>query len=95
VIGTQKTATLRVPDATDSFHVYAIEWDASRIRWFVDDRQYFEFPHEAGGRDVWPFDRPFHVLVNIAVGGTWGGQQGIDDESMPFRMEVDYVRVYR
>ena len=95
VIGTQKTATVRVPDATDAFHVYAIEWDASRIRWLVDDRAYFAFAHESGGRDVWPFDGPFHVIVNIAVGGTWGGQQGIDEAALPFRMEVDYVRVYQ
>src|SRR5882672_8075320 len=95
VIGTQKTGTLLVPDATDAFHVYAIEWSASRIRWLVDDREYFSFAREEGGRDVWPFDGAFHFILNIAVGGTWGGQKGVDGDALPFRMEVDYVRVYQ
>ena len=43
----------------------------------------------------WPFDRPFYLLLNIAVGGTWGGAQGIDRSIWPQRMEIDYVRVYR
>jgi beta-glucanase (GH16 family) len=94
-IGTQKTGTTRVPDASDTFHVYAIEWTPSGIRWFVDDREYHSFAREAGGKDVWPFDGPFHLILNIAVGGTWGGQKGVDDGSLPYRMEVDYVRVYQ
>jgi hypothetical protein len=44
---------------------------------------------------VWPFDGPFHLVLNVAVGGTWGGQRGVDDGAFPMRMEVDYVRVYR
>jgi beta-glucanase (GH16 family) len=94
-IGTQKTATTSVPDAAEAFHVYAIEWDAERIRFFVDDRQYFQFDKEAGGTQVWPFDGPFHLLLNVAVGGAWGGQKGIDEASLPYRMLVDYVRVYQ
>ena len=46
------------------------------------------------GPESWPFDQPFYVIVNLAVGGNWGGQQGIDDRVFPQRMEVDYVRVY-
>jgi beta-glucanase (GH16 family) len=94
-IGTQKTATTPVPDASDAFHVYSVDWDADRIRFAVDDRQYFQFDKEPGGTTVWPFDGPFHLLLNIAVGGAWGGQKGIDESSLPYRMEVDYVRVYQ
>ncbi len=43
----------------------------------------------------WPFDQRFHLLFNIAIGGNWGGQKGIDDTAFPQRMEVDYVRVYQ
>lgn len=94
-IGTQKTARVRVPDVADAFHVYAIEWTRERIRFFIDDREYFQFARESDDRKVWPFDGPFHLLLNVAVGGAWGGQQGIDDASLPYRMRVDYVRVYQ
>jgi beta-glucanase (GH16 family) len=92
---TQRGGTTTVADAQDAFHVYAVEWDAARIRWFVDDREYFSFAKESGGKDVWPFDAPFHLLLNVAVGGTWGGEKGIDEDAFPLRMEVDYVRVYQ
>ena len=46
-------------------------------------------------RDRWPFDKPMHLLLNIAVGGEWGGQKGIDPDSFPARMAIDYVRVYQ
>jgi licheninase len=78
--------------------VYAVEWAADEIRAYVDDRLYFSFKNErltnpqADWRQ-WPFDRDFRILLNIAVGGNWGGQQGVDDSIWPQRMEVDYVRV--
>lgn len=95
VMRTQQTKTTLVPDAMDAFHVFAIEWDSARIRWFVDNREFFVFANEGTGKDVWPFDGPFHLVLNIAVGGTWGGQKGVDDGAFPLRMAVDYVRVYR
>jgi beta-glucanase (GH16 family) len=94
-IGTQKTGRTVVENAQSAFRVYAVEWDASRIRWFVDDREYFSFANEGTGKDVWPFDGPFHLVLNIAVGGTWGGQKGVDDTAFPMRMELDYVRVFQ
>lgn len=94
-IGTQKTAKVSVPDVAEAFHVYAVEWEPTRIRVFVDDRPYFQFDKEPGGRTVWPFDGPFHLLLNVAVGGSWGGQKGIDESTLPYRMTVDYVRVYQ
>jgi beta-glucanase (GH16 family) len=95
VAGTQKTARVEVSDAQDAFHVYAIEWDRDGIRAFVDDRAYFTFTREVGGRDVWPFDTPQHLLLNVAVGGNWGGRRGLDERALPFRFEIDYVRVYQ
>ncbi len=44
--------------------------------------------------EQWPFDKPFHLILNMAVGGDWGGQKGVDDSIFPQKMEVDYVRVY-
>ncbi len=80
--------------AVDDFHVYAIEWTKDDIRFFVDDLHYFTFFNRNQGFAQWPFDQRFHLIMNIAIGGTWGGQQGIDDSMLPQTMEVDYVRVY-
>ena len=98
-INTHKTAKTRVPNARSGFNVYAIEWDAQEIRAYINQQHYFTFKNErltnpAADFKEWPFDKPFHLLLNIAVGGTWGGQQGVDDRVWPQRMEVDYVRVY-
>ena len=95
VIGTQKGATIRVPDCSDSFHVYSVEWDNARIAIFVDSTNYFQFFNEHTGYEAWPFDNKMHLLLNIAVGGNWGGQQGVDDSIWPQKMEIDYVRVWK
>jgi beta-glucanase (GH16 family) len=94
-IGTQKTATTLVADCSDEFHVYSLDWNAETITILVDDRPYFTFKNEHTGNEAWPFNKPFHLLLNIAVGGGWGGQKGIDDSVFPQRMEIDYVRVYQ
>lgn len=95
VIGTQKTDTLHVPDCSTAFHVYALEWSAETISIFVDETKYFTFNNEHSGYEAWPFSQPFHLLLNLAVGGNWGGQKGVDENIWPQRMEVDYVRVYQ
>ncbi|MBL7733413.1 MAG: glycoside hydrolase family 16 protein [Chitinophagaceae bacterium] len=94
MIGTQKTATIPVPDCSDSFHVYATDWDKDSIRISIDGNTYFRFANERSGYEAWPFDNKMYLLLNIAVGGDWGGQKGVDSTIWPRRMEVDYVRVY-
>ncbi len=99
-IGTQKTARINVPGVSTGFNLYAVEWTANEIRWFVNDKQYFTFANERRTRSTadyrqWPFDKPFHMILNIAVGGTWGGAQGVDESTWPQRMEIEYVRVYQ
>jgi len=94
-IGTQKTATIPVPDCSDSFHVYATEWTKDSVKVSMDGKVYFRFANERSGYEAWPFDNKMYLLLNVAVGGHWGGQKGIDDTVYPRRMEVDYVRVYQ
>lgn len=93
--GTQQTDTIRVPDATEAFHVYAWEWSPDVVRAFVDDSLYFEYHNEGLGETKWPYDKPFYLILNVAVGGAWGSMAGIDKEAFPQVMEVDYVRVYQ
>lgn len=95
VLGTQKTATFSVPDAETAFHLYALEWTAEKIDIYVDNNKYFTFTNEHKDYKTWPFDQLFHLILNIAVGGNWGGAQGVDPNIWPQKMYVDYVRVYQ
>ncbi|WP_337661026.1 glycoside hydrolase family 16 protein [Erythrobacter sp. Alg231-14] len=93
--GTQMTTEHELPDACDAMHKYQLLWTADFMVFGVDDRPKFLFNKESTKRSRWPFDRPQHLLLNIAVGGSWGGQRGVEAEAFPARMEVDYVRVYQ
>lgn len=93
--GTQKTANVTVANPWEGFHVYAMEWSADRIDLFVDGQKYFTFRNEGTGTSTWPFDKPQYLLINLAIGGSWGGQKGIDDLRFPQQYLVDYVRIYQ
>ena len=95
VIGNGKTATTQVMDCSDSFHVYTVEWNNSTINISVDSTSYMTFSNEHSGYDAWPFDNKLFLILNIAVGGDWGGQKGVDDSIWPQQMVIDYVRVYQ
>ena len=94
---TEKGGLITISDVTMAFHVYAVEWTAEQINFLVDDKTYFSFDKKTNGNSEaqWPFDQPFYLLLNLAVGGNWGGQKGVDETIWPQRMEVDYVRVYQ
>lgn len=94
-IGTGKTASVVVSPPYQDFHLYAIEWFADRIDFWVDDDKVLTFKNEGTGWAVWPYDGPFYLILNIAVGGSWGGQQGVDDRIFPQTFLIDYVRVYQ
>ena len=91
---TGKGSKITVDKPYDSFHVYAVEWDEKRLDFFVDDKNYFTFENEGGGVEVWPFNNEQYLILNLAIGGAWGGQKGIDESIFPQRFCVDYVRVY-
>ena len=94
-INTQKTATNKIDNATTAFHVYRMDWTPYALRGYIDDQLIFQFANEGKGYTVWPFDKKFHLLLNVAVGGDWGGAQGLDETAFPAAMQVDYVRVYK
>lgn len=94
-INTNKGATVELPDAHENFHLYAVEWTPEKIDFFVNDEKYFTFENEGKGKEEWPFDQPFYLILNLAIGGEWGGQQGVDDSLFPHQYIIDYVKVYQ
>ena len=83
------TRSTVVPGVSDEFHVYEATWSPDFIRFFVDGEEYHTF---ANNPDL-PFDSDFFIILNVAMGGTFGGE--IDPTFMESTMEVDYVRVYQ
>lgn len=94
-IGTQVGKSLGLPTATTDFHVYILEWDENEIRSYVDGNLYFNFKNNGEGPGAWPFDKPFYLIINLAIGGGWGGRQGINDSLFPHQFMIDYVRIYQ
>ncbi len=92
----QRKGRILIDDVDEVFHDYVLEWTPERIDVFVNDTLYFTYVNEGTGWKEWPFDKPFHVIINLAVGGMWGrAGGGIDDSIFPQKMLVDYVRVFQ
>ncbi len=94
-INTGKGDKVSIPDVSKAFHVYAIEWDAKKMDFFVNQEKYFTFKNEGTGPAAWPYDKDQYLILNLAIGGGWGGQKGIDDSIFPQKYVIDYVRVYQ
>lgn len=92
--GNHRRDLAELPGGADLFRVYAVEWFEDRMEFFVDDRAYFEVENKGRGWEWWPFNHDFHVILNLAVGGSWGGRKGVDRDAFPQKMLVDYVRVF-
>ena len=91
--GVTSRHTLTEGALADGFHVYAVEWEAEEIRWYIDDTLYHSLtPADVPGN--WVFDHPFFIILNVAVGGYWPGYPD-ETTTFPQRMTVDYVRVYQ
>ncbi len=82
----------------DDYHTFALEWEPDEIRWYVDGYHYQTqrewFTSSSKGSPHAPFDQRFHLLLNVAVGGSWPGFPD-DTTEFPQFMYVDYVRVYQ
>lgn len=95
-INTEKTGTKDIQNAETEFHVYGLEWTEDQITGYVDGIAYFTFENDhLGDKRTWPFDTPFYLKLNLAIGGNWGGLQGVSEDIFPAKYEIDYVRVYQ
>lgn len=93
-IGNNFTEQIAITNEATEFHTYALEWHEDKIEWFVDGVSYGVLNKTSDNFADWPFDQEFYPILNIAVGGDWGGVQGVDNSIFPVQMVVDYVRFY-
>jgi beta-glucanase (GH16 family) len=88
-------AETAVPTSCSAFHRYQLAWTGDAITIGVDDHAYMRVRNDQpGGKGAWPFDAPFYLILNLAMGGDWAAAKGIDDAALPQRLEADYVRVF-
>lgn len=90
-INTRKT---EFKDIETGFHTYAIDWTAERIIFFVDGKSVYTFQPEEKTEATWPYNQPFYFLVNMAIGGNFGGPE-VDDTIFPQTYIIDYIKVYQ
>lgn len=91
--GNQITAVTPVSHMSDSFHTYAIEWYPNVIYASVDGKRYYTYDKTADSLE-WPFHKAQSIILNLAIGGGWGGAKGVDPELDEQQLWIDYVRVY-
>lgn len=90
-INTKKTS---FPNIEEGFHVFALDWTKDKMDFFVDDILVYTFQPEIKNENTWPFDKPFYFILNVAIGGNFGGP-AVDDTVFPQDFIVDYIKVYQ
>lgn len=93
--GTQKGKAIFINNPYNAFHIYSLDWTSEKIDFLVDGVVFNSIQNEHLTTKEWPFDQPFYLILNLAIGGNWGGKYGVDDSIFPATMEVDYVRVFQ
>lgn len=92
----QRKGSIEGQNVEKAFHLYSVEWTPESITVLFDNVPYFFYSNESSGWRAWPYDHPYHVILNLAIGGMWGKAGGpIDDSIFPVSMEVDFVRIFK
>lgn len=90
-INTKKT---KIPEIEEGFHVFAFDWSKDKMDFFVDDVLVYTFQPEVKNEDTWPFNNPFYFILDVAIGGNFGGP-AVDDTIFPQDFIIDYIKVYQ
>lgn len=100
--GQQIGYDMNIADPDERFYTYEIIWEPGYIQAYVEGVPYDnpfiyvpEFNQNIPYQYTFPFDQYFYLILNFAIGGNWGGVQGVDDSIFPQQLEIDYVRVYQ
>ena len=93
--GVQKNFVCPAADSTEDFHIYGLRHTPEKLIWYYDGEEKYVLEKEKDADwTSWPFDDNFYLILNLAVGGGWGGLKGVDMEGMPARYQIDYVRIF-
>ncbi len=96
VTWSQRKGSIKLDNVHENFYRYGLEWTPDSLTTTVNDVPYFTYYRDSDDWASWPFNHPFHVILNLAIGGDWGRAGGpIDNSAFPLRLEIDYVRAYR
>jgi beta-glucanase (GH16 family) len=93
--GTQKTQRIFAKNLTTAFHSYIVEWNDDKMDFYFDKQKYLTVVNEHKTDKEYPFNNKMYLLLDLAIGGNWGGTKGIDPDIFPSKLEIDYVRVYQ
>ena len=88
-------AEKKISTAESDFHLYALEWTEDYMTFYQDNKAILTYKNDGTGKDAWPFNASFYIILNLAWGGSWGGMYGVDESALPITMQVDYVRVFQ
>ena len=92
---TNKGAFIENDTLHEKFHLYAIDWTEDQVDFYFNDTKYFSFYYDKKNDiKTWPFSQPHYLLINLAVGGFWGGNEGIDDSIFPQKYMIDFIKYY-
>ena len=92
-INNQISSVKDIKNIAGEFHTYSVVWSPTEVRGFVDGEEYYLYDKNANELE-WPFDKPQNLILNLAMGGGWGGAQGMDETVTSQKFILDYVRVY-
>lgn len=88
-----KSSTIANP--FNQYIKFTLVWTPDKIEWYANDRKYHQYIRTSSDIKLWPFNKEFYLILNLAYGGSWGGYGGVDDTKLPHRFLIDYVRVYQ
>ena len=94
--GTNQTSYQIASDVGNNYHTYGLIWSDEKIITFIDNEENIVLEYnrpEQSNYELWPYDKEFFIILNLAIGGTWGGLNGIDNDAFPQHMYIDYVKV--
>lgn len=93
--GSSASSHIDVPKVWEGWHTYGLDYQAHKLEMYFDGKKVLTYLDDRKGEAGWPFDKPQFIILNLAIGGDWGGQRGIDDSIFPAKFEVKSVRVYQ
>ncbi len=93
---TKNFGRVQIPDCDTTYHIYGMTWAPSKIEYWIDDpsKPYYTYNPAVKKPNNWPFNKPCFIILNLAIGGNWGGAKGVNDSIFPQEYKIDYVRVY-